>query len=180
MDVVIMASLLHDIGRAEERQTPESCHAEIGSRKAFDFLLAQGYCEQTACHVAACILTHRYKKSRVPQSIEAQIIFDADKLDLTGTVGTARAILFGAQIGEPLYLLNDRHMPAQGLPSDEASLFREYHRKLKYLSGKLYTAKARCIAAEQQKSMDAYFDHLFAEINENYTAGQTILKKLFP
>lgn len=175
MDVVIISALLHDIGRVDEIKKTSDCHAEVGSRKAKEFLISNGYCEDKANHIANCILTHRYKKNRIPQSIEAKIIFDADKLDLTGTIGVARAILFGGQIGEPLYLVGEDNLPTKGLPNEEPSLFREYKRKLDTLYLKLNTPKAIEIGKEQQKSMDMYFKDLFVEVNKNYYNAKKIL-----
>ena len=38
-------------------------------------------------------------------SLEARILFDADKLDVTGAVGIARTFLYQGHEGIPLYLL---------------------------------------------------------------------------
>jgi uncharacterized domain HDIG len=177
MEVVIISALLHDIGRVYEIKNPTLCHAEVGSKKAKEFLISNGYCEEKANHVADCIFTHRYKKNHEPQSIEAKIIFDADKLDLTGAVGVARAILFGGQIEEPLYLVGKDRLPTEGIPTEEASLFREYNRKLNKLYLKLNTDKAIEIGREQQKTMDSYFKNLFEEVNNNYSNAKQILDK---
>lgn len=138
-DVVITAALLHDIGRADEYENHSICHAEIGSKKAKDFLLSRGYSPSFSEKVESCILSHRHKKGAFPESMEAKILYDADKLDLIGCVGTARAILFGGQIDEPLYVLDAKGQPTYGFPEEVPSLFREYHRKLQNLSSELYT-----------------------------------------
>jgi uncharacterized protein len=178
MEVVIISALLHDIGRAEEIKNPSLCHAEVGSTKVREFLLDIGYSEEKAQHAADCILTHRYGSNRVPQSLEAKILFDADKLDLTGAVGVARAIMFGSQIGEPLYILGEDKLPAEGLPTEEASLFREYNRKLNSLYHTLNTAKAIEIGKEQQRTMDSYFKSLFEEVNKNHAGAKQILDRV--
>ena len=178
MEIVIISALLHDIGRVDEIKNPSLCHAEVGGEKAKNFLINNGYCEEKANHIADCILTHRYKKNREPQSIEAKIIFDADKLDLTGTVGVARAILFGGQIEEPLYLVGEDGFPTKGLPTEGASLYREYNRKLNKLFLKLNTEKAIEIGKEQQKTMDLYFKNLFEEVYKNYSKSRQILDKI--
>lgn len=176
-DIVIIAAMLHDIGRIDEQRNPNLCHAEVGSQKAYDFLLKQGYSEQVAKHVYECILTHRHKKGLIPQSIEAKIVFDADKLDLIGAVGCARAILFGGQIDEPLYCIGKDGLPTKGTPDEEPSLFREYHRKLCNLSEKLYTIAAKELAISQQDVMNQYFESLISEVNNNYQKSTEIMEK---
>ena len=42
-DVLITACLLHDIGRREQFADPSLCHAAVGSEKARNFLLEQGF-----------------------------------------------------------------------------------------------------------------------------------------
>ena len=80
-DVLISACLLHDIGRKEQFENPKLCHAMIGGEKAYSFLLELGYEKEYAERVKHCIQTHRFRQNNPPQSIEAEILFDADKLD---------------------------------------------------------------------------------------------------
>lgn len=39
-DVLIFACLLHDIGRKEQFENPNVCHAMVGSEKAYSFLVS--------------------------------------------------------------------------------------------------------------------------------------------
>ena len=105
LDILTAACLLHDIGRKEQFANPALCHARVGSEKAYAYLMETGWKEERAAHVRNCILPNRYRSDAPPVSIEAKILFDADKLDVTGTVGIARTIMYKAQVGEPLYTM---------------------------------------------------------------------------
>ena len=144
---------------------------------AFDFLKAQGWPQETCAHVQRCILTHSYSAGGKPQTLEAQILFDADKLDLSGAIGCARSLLFGAEIGEPWYRLDADGLPLPGKKSEEPSLFREYNKKLKKLKGSFYTEKAKKIAKKHQKTMNAYFKAMMDEVNTAYEDGVKILQE---
>ena len=87
LDVLIAACLLHDVGRAEQMRNAKADHALVGAEMALRFLLDAGYDEDFARRVAACIAAHRYRSNRPPESLEAKILFDADKLDATGAMG---------------------------------------------------------------------------------------------
>lgn len=174
-EIVILAALLHDIGRDSERQNANVCHADSGGNMAYGFLISIGYSSKRATHVASCIRTHRYNIANPPGSVEAKILFDADKLDLTGAVGTARAILFGGQIEEPLYLIGADGKPTKGKPDESPSLFREYNRKLSALYSKFHTQAAKEIAARHQRSMDSFFKNLMIEVKTNHEEGNAIL-----
>lgn len=93
-DVLIAACLLHDIGRKEQFANPSLCHADIGGQKAYAFLIEHGFHTDFAEKVKHCIQTHRFRKNNTPQSTEAKILFDADKLDTTGAIGIARTLLY--------------------------------------------------------------------------------------
>lgn len=93
-DVLIAACLLHDIARSEQYDDPRLCHAQEGGRKATAFLRENGFEEPFIQKVCACIQTHRYRTAIPPQSIEAKILFDADKLDTAGAMGIARTLMF--------------------------------------------------------------------------------------
>lgn len=96
----------------------------------------------------------------------------------SGAVGTARALLFGAEIAEPLYRLGADGLPTPGLPGEEPSLLREYNRKLKYLPEKLYTNKAKKIAQKRQEIMDKYFAALAEEVRNGTKKGRAQLEKV--
>lgn len=72
-DVLITACLLHDVGRREQFENPALCHAMVGSKKAYQFLMEHGFEEGYAEKVRQCIQTHRYRKDNLPQSLEAKI-----------------------------------------------------------------------------------------------------------
>ena len=102
-DILTAACLLHDVGRKEQMEDPSLDHAVVGAEKAKRFLLEEGFDPAFAGRVSACIATHRYRSDNPPESIEAKILFDADKLDVTGAMGAARTLLYQGALGEPLY-----------------------------------------------------------------------------
>ncbi|MDR3237746.1 MAG: HD domain-containing protein, partial [Spirochaetia bacterium] len=102
--IVTAAALLHDIARNEEDMSSgKICHAERGAALALDFLLSHGLESGRAGHISRCILTHRFRKNNAPDTIEAKILFDADKLDSIGAIGIGRAFLFAGEVGALLH-----------------------------------------------------------------------------
>lgn len=104
-DMLICACLLHDIGRGEQFENPKLDHARVGAEKASRFLLENHFPPNFVRKVCDCIRTHRYRAEDPPESLEAKILFDADKLDVTGAVGIARTLLYKGKVSEPLYSL---------------------------------------------------------------------------
>ena len=175
-DILIAACLLHDIGRPDQVADPSLCHAEVGSEKAYCFLLELGMTDAFASHVRHCILTHRFRKNLPPQTMEAKILFDADKLDVTGAIGIARTLLYRGTVLEPLYRLLPDGTISDGTHDIGHSFFREYKFKLEKLYDRFLTKKGAELAKARQAIAKAYYESLYREVNEGYTAGAEALQ----
>lgn len=140
-DVLIAACLLHDIGRKEQFENPALCHASVGSEKAFAFLTAHGFEPEYAARVRHCIKAHRYRKNNLPESLEAKILFDADKLDVTGAMGIARTLIYKGIVSEPLYSL----LP-DGMVSDGAQAAVDFYERLYREAASSYQAGRDALA----------------------------------
>ncbi|MDE5593399.1 MAG: HD domain-containing protein [Clostridiales bacterium] len=175
-DVLITACLLHDIGRDEQFKNPKLDHAEVGGDKAYEFLTDNGFSVEFAERVKSCIVTHRFRKSRPPESTEAKILFDADKLDVTGAMGIARTLTYKSGVGEPLYSIGTDGMPSNGEGDEQPSFFQEYNFKLKNLYDKFYTERGRLLAAERKSAAKAFYNSLYAEVESAYKSGKQLLK----
>ena len=177
-DVLITACLLHDIGRIDQINDPKLCHAEVGGRKAYDFLLSIGMEDAFARKVSHCIHTHRFRKNLPPQTLEAKILFDADKLDVTGAIGIARTLIYRGTLTEPLYRTLPDGTISDGTADIGHSFFREYKFKLEKLYDRFYTQKGAELASKRRAIAAAYYENLYKEVNEGYVAGQAALQDL--
>lgn len=178
MDALITACLLHDIGRKEQFEDPLKCHAQVGAEKAKRFLLGNGFDEAFADKVGHCIASHRFRNDAQPQSIEAKILFDADKLDVTGAVGIARTLLYNGQLSEPLYSLDKNGAVSDGTKDTEPSFFHEYKYKLEKLYSRFYTARGRELAEPRKEAAARFYENMLREVRYAYTDGKNELEKL--
>ena len=179
-DVLAAACLLHDIGRKEQFADPSLCHARVGGEKAFRFLTDNGFDEEFAARVRDCIAAHRYRENNQPQSLEAKILFDADKLDVAGAMGIARTLLYQGKVGTPLYHRMADGAVCDGTMETEPSFFQEYKFKLENLYDHFYTEQGRAMALSRRQAAVDYYHALYGEILEANRAGREILENLFP
>lgn len=177
-DVLIAACLLHDIGRKEQFDNPALCHAAVGGEKAYQFLAAHGFEISDAEQVKHCIQTHRYRKNNPPQSLEAKILFDADKLDVAGAVGIARTLVYRGIVSEPLYSVLPDGTVSDGENDREPSFFQEYKYKLENLYSGFYTKKAAAMAKERQQTAVEFYNRLYQEVSLSYQNGTKELNRL--
>lgn len=173
-DILICACLLHDIGRREQFENPKLCHAQEGAKKAYEFLMSHGYPEDFAKQVRHCIEAHRYRKKNLPESIEAKILFDADKIDVAGDIGIARALIYKGQVSEPLYTLGPDGGISDGTGDAQPSFFQEYKFKLENIYSRFFTKRGMEIAKKRQTNAISFYNDLLAEVRQSYE-GQAIL-----
>ncbi|WP_461615623.1 HD domain-containing protein [Clostridium sp. Marseille-QA1073] len=170
MEVLIPAVLLHDIARVRESKdkTGEIDHAILGSEMAEGILRDLEYEEDKIEKIKHCIITHRFRTDNRPKTIEAKILFDADKLDALGSIGIARCFMLAGQFGQSLSVKNpiDTNTSENGRLKDisKHSAFIEYEVKFKKIPEKLHTKKAKEIGIERLKFMDDFFKRLDLEM----------------
>lgn len=146
------AVLLHDIGRDEQRRTGED-HAAIGARRAREILVGEpGAFVEAVCHAIAC---HRFRVESPPETLEAKILYDADKLDSIGAIGVARAFVYGGHVGRRIWAEDDE---------GEHTALQEFRVKLRHVRDRLHTDAARAIADDRHAFMVAFFERMGDEV----------------
>ncbi len=177
-DILITSCLLHDIGRKEQFEHPGQCHAVLGSRKAYDFLMEHGFGTAFAGQVGECILTHRFRKEAPPQSLEAKILFDADKLDVVGAIGIARTLIYKGIVSEPLYSLLPDGTVSTGEDDPKPSFFKEYKYKLENMYSHFFTGRATELAKKRRQIAVDFYNCLYQEASSSYKNGRQELDRL--
>ncbi len=164
LDILAPAALLHDIGRQKESASHGACcHARIGAEMAVPILENLGYAAEDIEAVCHCIRTHRFRGKDRPGSLEAQILFDADKLDSIGAIGIGRAFLFAGNIGARLH--NPEQDPFQTRSySLEDTAYREFRVKMSVVRTQMLTPIGRELAEERHAFMEAFFTRLSLEM----------------
>jgi len=123
--------------------------------------------------VQECIASHRYRGEQEPKSIEAKILFDADKLDSLGAIGIARAFAWVGRNNAKIYSeenieeyikINLKGGRIQDKTKHSPQL--EFETKLKFLPEKLYTQQAKKIGEERMIFIKKFLDALEKEIKE--------------
>lgn len=168
LEIVRAAALLHD---AEGSATAggeigRSNHHHASSEFARQELEAEGWPPERIIAVQHCIRAHRFRdNSEPPQTLEARILFDADKLDVIGAIGVVRTVAFDVVVGQPVYIEPSQHFLSTGEkePGEPHSSYHEYLFKLCHIKDRLFTPAARAIAEERHRFMAEFFTRLAAE-----------------
>ena len=165
LSVVRAAALLHDWGRAEA-QAQGLDHAAVAASRARDLL--QGAAPAWVEAVTHAIAAHRFRTGPAPATLEAQVLFDADKLDALGAIGIARAFAYGGahqqRLWAPLAEIDLARWEAEGDNPECHTPVHEFVVKLSRLKERLYTRTGRAIAEERHRYMAEFYRRLDAEV----------------
>jgi len=168
LSVLAIASLLHDIGRrAEMASRGKFCHAEKGAKLADRILHKYKIDQDIIDNVVHCIISHRYRNEHIPKTIEAKVLFDADKLDSIGAVGIGRDFLFAGYLRHALYTGNELKLAKSkkdhSYSIDDTAIL-EYEFKLKNVKNRMLTKTGKRIAQDRHNFMVAYFKRFWQEV----------------
>lgn len=165
LSVVRTAALLHDWGRAEA-QAEGADHAKVAASRSRDFLAGEEVVWIEA--VVHAIAAHRFRTRPEPETLEAQVLFDADKLDAIGAIGVARAFAYGGAHGQRLWAARERvdlaRWQAEGDDPGAHTPVHEFVVKLSRIKERLFTETGRAIAEDRHRYMAQFYQRLDAEV----------------
>ena len=147
MMVLLPAALFHDIARQKEREKGIP-HEEAGAQIAERYLRSIRYDEERILKITHAIRSHRYRSNAKPETLEARILSDADKLDAMGAVGIARTFIRAGEHGGEI---------RDGI--------EHIHDKLLNLNGLMYTETAKKLAEERHRYICAFLETLTDEMS---------------
>ena len=149
-EIVALGALLHDADDHKLFDTENNANARA-------FLQSQGVsADRTDC-ICRTINSVSFSKNkgRRPETLEGQIVQDADRLDAIGAVGIARTFAYGGEHGRSL-----------------AASVQHFHDKLLLLKDCMNTAAAREIAGQRHAFMEAFLAELDAETEPGPETGR--------
>ncbi len=161
--VVLPAAWLHDCVVVPKDSPLRAQASTLAAEAAGAFLRTAGYPRAYIPAIEHAIAAHSFSAGIIPQSVEARIVQDADRLDALGAVGIARTLMLGAVMGRPLYAAEDP-FAIRRPPDDTRSSIDHFYTKLLRLAATMQTAVGRREAEQRTAFMHTFLEQLAAEI----------------
>ena len=161
--VLAAAVLLHDCVSVEKNAPERAQASRLAAEKATGLLTGLGWTEGDVETVAHAILTHSFSAGLVPETLEAKILQDADRLDAIGLVGAARCFYIAGRMASGLYDPLDPLAENRPL-DDKAFAIDHFEVKLFKLADGFQTATGREIARERERRLRDFRDMMLDEI----------------
>lgn len=161
--VLAASVLLHDCVAVEKNSSLRAQASRLAAEKASGILRAMGWSDANIEAVAHAILTHSFSANIAPETLEAKILQDADRLDAIGMVGAARCFYIAGRMGSALY---DPQDPlAKNRPLDDRRFaIDHFENKLFKLAEGFQTEAGRQIAGERHERLRQVLDLFLDEI----------------
>lgn len=166
LEIVRAAALLHDAEGPGVEESRED-HQRKSALFAHLVLQSEGWPEDRIQAVAHCIRAHRFRDDREqPQTLEAKVLFDADKLDAIGAIGAVRSIAYAVLAEQPLHVEPSEQFFHTGKkePGEAHTPYHEHLFKLSKLKERMYTPSGRALAEERHRFLERFFEQWQAEL----------------
>jgi len=169
LEVLRAAALLHDsCGSAPDGDEYGRLEHHIASAVfAGEVLRQKGWPVEKIRAVQHCIRAHRYRsQNETPETLEAKVLFDADKLDVLGAIGAARTIAYAALNSEPIYAEPSQQFIETGQKEEDEphSSYHEYLFKLRHVKDRLLTNSGKELADDRHRYLCDFYSQLQAEV----------------
>lgn len=161
--VVAAAVLLHDCVSLPKNHPERAQSSRLAAEKASGILAGLGWERAQVEAVAHAILTHSFSASLTPQTLEAKILQDADRLDSLGAMGIARTFYTAGRMGSKLYHATDPQAASRDL-DDRTYAIDHFEAKLLTLADGFQTATGRKLAGERHRRLAEFRDLFFDEL----------------
>ncbi len=168
-EIVVLSALLHDIsdhkfngGKLDE-----------GGKVAFELLRSFDYPEDRALKVKYIVDNISFKGANTKvemESLEGQIVQDADRLDAIGAIGIGRTFAYGGHKGQPMYdpeIPSKMHDTFEEYANSKGTTINHFHEKLLLLADRLNTKTAQEIGGKRHQLMEQFLNDFLNEWDFN-------------
>lgn len=166
--VVALGALLHDIADSKFYNGDDT----VGPTKARAFLFKENVDSLVIEHVVSIIknisFSSNIEKSTAFNSIELQVVQDADRLDALGAIGIARTFNYGGFKNRAIYnpgIKPNLNMTKAEYKASTAPTINHFYEKLLLLKDTMNTKTGKRIAKKRHDYMVSFLEQFFEEVN---------------
>ncbi|MCG7573037.1 HD domain-containing protein [Phaeobacter sp. CNT1-3] len=163
--ILLAGAYLHDLVNLPKNAPNRSDASSLAAEAAAPHLTALGYSTAEVTAAQHVIRAHSFSAGIEPESHEAQILRDADRLDAIGAIGLARCFAVSGSLGRPLYAPDDPFATTRPL-DDRTQTLDHFAVKLLRLGDGMLTQTGQRIAAERIAVLKRYLRDLAAELGQ--------------
>jgi uncharacterized protein len=162
--IIMPAAWLHDCVIVPKSSPDRRRASQLAAAQAIDWLRNLDWPFGRLDEIAHAIEAHSFSAGIPPQSLEAKVLQDADRLDALGAVGLARTLMLGAEMQRPFYHAADPFCESR-VADDGSYTLDHFYCKLLTLEGTMQTATGLKEAGQRTDFLKQFLAQLKAEIH---------------
>lgn len=180
--VVLTACYFHDIVSLPKNHPERSRSSVLAAQKAVSVLRDDfpDFPEERYPAVAHAIEAHSHSANIAPQTLEAKIVQDADRLESLGAIGLARVFSVAGRLNVSLFNPDDPFADSRPL-NDQRYALDHFQNKLLTLPATMQTPQGRALAEHNAHYLVQFMAKISAELQGDYLEyDRAILARFAP
>jgi len=163
LEVLEAAAWLHDLVNLPKCAPNRKDAARLSAKAATTYLGATDFPPEKIAAVAHAIAAHSFSAGLTPETIEAKILQDADRIEALGAIGLARCLAVSGALGRALFDPDDPLAQDRAL-DDQAFALDHFETKLLRLPETMQTEAGRALARARAQVLTDFRDQLMSEL----------------
>lgn len=159
--VLLAAAYFHDVVNLPKDHPHRHMASKYSAEKAADVLMDLGFDKTKIPHVQHAILTHSFSANIQPETLEAKVLQDADRIDGFGTVGVLRALYVSGRLNRSLF--DEKDPLAKDRPLDDQKYSLDHFETKILVMPKFLKTEAGKSIAEPRVEIVRKFRNLIAQ-----------------
>jgi uncharacterized protein len=161
--VLTAAVVLHDCVAVEKNSPLRAQASRLAAVRAREILGGMGWDAARIDAAAHAIEAHSFSAGIAPETIEARVLQDADRLDAIGAIGIARCFYVAGRLGSRLYDPSDPEAVHREL-DDRTFALDHFGAKLFKVAGNFQTAAGQALADARTRTTHEFVRRLLDEV----------------
>ncbi len=162
VEVLIAAAYFHDLVSLPKNHPERHLSSLLAAQAAEKILTAMGFPTEKLKPVFHAIHAHSFSAKVEPQTVEAKIVQDADRIEALGALGILRCLYTGGKLKRTPYHPTDLFGKKRPL-NDELYTIDHFFIKLFKLKDLFQTKKGRALAALRTEFLQEFVEKLAAD-----------------
>jgi len=164
--VLLASAYFHDIVSLPKDHPENNMSSRFAAKKAKEILGTLGFPMEKIPAVSHAIETHSFSAGLIPETIEAKILQDADRMEALGALGAMRTFYVSGRLGSQPYDPDDFYAKKRPL-NDKVFALDHFYVKLYKLPQLLQTNAGRAIAKSRLHFLDFFVQELENNVRES-------------
>ncbi|MDG1376460.1 MAG: HD domain-containing protein [Yoonia sp.] len=164
MTVLLAACYFHDLVTLPKDSPDRALASALSAKAAAPVLQKLGLTEKQIANACHAIIAHSFSANIPPETLEAKILQDADRIEALGAIGIARCFATTGVLGGALFHGLDPFGTARPL-NDKAYAVDHFRLKLLKLPATMQTVSGRHLAEDRANVLRDFLDQLASELD---------------